>query len=90
MHNRKIGMTGIADGVGIEAGRILESSSAENPSLTGVSDEERHQLISEAAYYRAEQRSFEPGHELEDWLTAEAEIEMRLSTFGIEDLLKHS
>jgi len=90
VHNRKIGMTGIADGAGIEAGKILEPSSAMDSSLTGVSDEERHQLISDAAYYRAEQRSFEPGHELEDWLTAEAEIEMRLSTFGIEDMLKHS
>jgi hypothetical protein len=30
--------------------------------------------IAAAAYYRAMQRGFEPGHELEDWLAAEAEI----------------
>jgi hypothetical protein len=31
--------------------------------------------IAEAAYYCAEKRGFEPGHELEDWLEAEARIE---------------
>lgn len=32
------------------------------------------EMISELAYYKAEQRGFEPGHELEDWLEAEREI----------------
>jgi hypothetical protein len=38
-----------------------------------VSDvsEHRHADIAEAAYRRAEQRHFEPGHDLEDWLAAE-------------------
>lgn len=27
------------------------------------------------AYYKAESRGFEPGHELQDWLAAEAETE---------------
>lgn len=31
-------------------------------------------LIAEAAYYRAERRGFAPGHELDDWLEAEAEL----------------
>lgn len=30
--------------------------------------------IAERAYYKAEARGFEPGHELEDWLAAEAEV----------------
>jgi hypothetical protein len=30
--------------------------------------------ISECAYYKAEARGFESGHEMEDWLAAEAEI----------------
>lgn len=34
----------------------------------------RHALIAESAYYRAERRGFAPGHELEDWLQAEAEL----------------
>ena len=30
--------------------------------------------IAVAAYFKAEARGFEPGHELEDWLTAESEV----------------
>jgi len=30
--------------------------------------------IAELAYYKAEKRGFEPGHELEDWLEAEQEL----------------
>lgn len=30
--------------------------------------------IAELAYYKAEQRGFEPGHEMEDWLEAEREL----------------
>lgn len=30
--------------------------------------------VAMAAYFIAEKRGFEPGHELEDWLAAEAEI----------------
>lgn len=35
----------------------------------------REQRIAIAAYQRAERRGFEPGHELEDWLAAEREID---------------
>ncbi|MCP5245833.1 MAG: DUF2934 domain-containing protein [Burkholderiales bacterium] len=31
-------------------------------------------LIAVAAYYKAQARGFTPGHELDDWLTAEKEI----------------
>lgn len=31
-------------------------------------------MIEEAAYYRAQRRGFAPGHELDDWLEAEAEL----------------
>lgn len=40
----------------------------------------RHAMIEEAAYYRAERRGFAPGHELEDWLQAEAEAALTPST----------
>jgi DUF2934 family protein len=34
-----------------------------------------HQVkVALAAYFIAEKRGFEPGHELEDWLAAEAQI----------------
>lgn len=37
--------------------------------------EQRVAMIAEAAYYRAEQRSFEAGQELQDWLIAENQID---------------
>lgn len=33
-----------------------------------------HGIIAEAAYFRAEKRGFEAGHELEDWLAAEQDV----------------
>ena len=39
-----------------------------------IADEEIHRRIAEAAYYRAAERGFAPGRELEDWLEAEAQI----------------
>ena len=34
----------------------------------------QHAMIAEAAYFCAERRGFAPGHELEDWLQAEAQL----------------
>jgi hypothetical protein len=39
-----------------------------------VANDEARQRIAEVAYYRAQQRGFSPGYELEDWLAAEAQI----------------
>lgn len=36
--------------------------------------QKRFDLIATSAYYKAEQRGFMPGHELDDWLTAETEV----------------
>jgi hypothetical protein len=47
-------------------------------AATFVGLEQRGALIAEAAYFRAEKRGFAPGHELEDWLQAEAEVDARL------------
>jgi hypothetical protein len=35
-------------------------------------------MIAKAAYYRAERRGFAPGHEAEDWLAAESEVDAAL------------
>ena len=79
--NLETGLTSIA-----EAGSSTTSSIFEEPSATSfsteVSNEEKYQLIAEAAYFRSEKRSFAPGYELEDWLAAEAEFETRLSGIG--------
>lgn len=49
----------------------------------------RHAMIAEAAYRRAENRGFTPGHELEDWQNAELEIEAaeRLSVLCPSDAI---
>ena len=38
----------------------------------------RNAMVREAAYARARARRFEPHHELEDWLTAEHEVDASL------------
>ena len=48
--------------------------------------EEVRKLIAEAAYYRAKKRGFTPGHEVEDWVQAEAEVLRRIGA----DHTKHT
>lgn len=43
-----------------------------------LSSQQIRELIAEAAYYRALRRGFAPGHELDDWIEAEAEVMTRL------------
>jgi len=40
-----------------------------------ISPRERYEMIATMAYYRAEQRNFEPGHDVEDWLDCESTID---------------
>jgi hypothetical protein len=49
---------------------------------------QRNALIAKAAYFRAESRGFAPGHETEDWLAAESEVDAKLlrGAAGIADL----
>jgi hypothetical protein len=53
-----------------------------NTARADISPDEVRKLISEAAYYRAKQRGFQPGHELDDWIQAEAEVARRLNGPG--------
>jgi len=48
------------------------------PQRAAVSVEDRRAMIAEAAYLRAERRGFVPGHETEDWLAAEVEVDALL------------
>jgi len=43
-----------------------------------VGPEQRAALIAEAAFFRAEKRGFAAGHEIEDWLAAESEVDAKL------------
>jgi hypothetical protein len=54
------------------------AAKATTPFTQFVDPEKRDALIAEAAYFRAEKRGFAPGHEAEDWLAAEAEVDARL------------
>ncbi|MHB1214526.1 MAG: DUF2934 domain-containing protein [Thiobacillus sp.] len=49
-----------------------------NPDITwrgGFSLEQREAMIRDAAYYRYQRRGHTPGHDLDDWLAAESELE---------------
>jgi len=50
-----------------------EQSAEQSPEF--IEHDERHALVRERAYYLAEQRGFEPGHEVNDWLAAERDVE---------------
>jgi len=62
------------------APRSAKPSAFNDSARADLSPDELRKLISEAAYYRAKRRGFAPGHELEDWVQAEAEVTGRLSS----------
>jgi len=45
-----------------------------SPRILPVEPELFRDMVAALAFYKAEQRGFEPGHELEDWLEAEQEF----------------
>ena len=51
----------------------LGLSSEDKTSESKLNEQDRDSRVAVSAYYKAQARGFEPGHELEDWLTAEAE-----------------
>ena len=57
-------------------GADIEANPASRSELTVMFPlkPEREEIIGKAAYYRAEQRGFAPGSELDDWLAAEQEL----------------
>jgi hypothetical protein len=59
---------------------ISDSLKVTRPMIERLSKEGRHESIALAAYYLAERRGFEPGHEEEDWLAAEGQAQADAST----------
>jgi hypothetical protein len=55
--------------------RTTESHTAPGTAHPAV---DRYASIAQAAYFRSQHRGFKPGHEMEDWLAAEAEVDQRL------------
>jgi len=58
--------------------KAARTTQAKAPQRAAVSADDRRAMIAEAAYLRAERRAFEPGHETEDWLAAEVEVDALL------------
>jgi len=57
----------------------VDPNAAASASPAYIEPEIRHAMICEAAYFLAERRSFCPGHEVEDWLTAESDVDRALA-----------
>lgn len=55
------------------------SNSIVTRSSAYMEPEARDAMIAEAAYFRSAHRGFEPGHEVDDWLAAESEIDAALA-----------
>lgn len=71
---------GVVGEIGAQDVEITKSNlqQRELPSLS----ESREARIAEAAYWRAERRGFAPGSELDDWLSAEKEIDQQNDRSG--------
>lgn len=59
---------------------IQTGAATRGSSRADMSPEEIYRLIQEAAYYKAKARGFTPGHEVQDWIEAEAEVRMRIDS----------
>ena len=57
-------------------------------SQGGLPPEEIDRMIQEAAYFHFVERGYEPGHEIEDWLAAEAEVGGRITEKEPEEILE--
>jgi hypothetical protein len=53
--------------------------SAPKRPVNPLTPQDRLAMIAEAAYFAAQNRGFEPGHELEDWIAAERTVDQRVS-----------
>lgn len=68
----RIAISSAANGIVSDARHDIDFM-AMAKAQTAARESERSRIAA-AAYFRAMQRGFAPGHELEDWLAAEAEI----------------
>lgn len=61
------------------AKRPAGTRTTKKPARTQITPEQRRHMIAEAAYLRAESRGFSPGDPVDDWLTAEQEVDAHLT-----------
>ncbi len=62
---------------------VLESERSATAVSTSIDPDVRRQLVAAEAYFLAERRGFAAGHELEDWVTAEAAVDSRLQQMRV-------
>lgn len=67
--------------IGIESALELASNNLDDLEIEA---NDKLSCIAVAAYYKAQARGYEPGHELQDWLDAEAEIMKKTRKGNIE------
>lgn len=65
---------GDANATGLELAQDVASDTSVSAPLSSDSEDADEQKVAQAAYFKALDRGFEPGHELEDWLAAEREL----------------
>ena len=63
------------------APRVATRSATARPAGF-LREDTRQDMIRKAAYLLAERRGFSPGHELDDWLLAEQQVDSRLANRG--------
>jgi hypothetical protein len=69
--------SGASEQSGASAQAVPAGDADQSGTIAASQDAQRRAMIAEAAYLRAEQRHFEPGHDLEDWLAAESGLARR-------------
>ncbi len=62
---------------------VLESEQPATAGSASIDPDVRRQLVAAEAYFLAERRGFAAGHELEDWVTAEAAVDSRLQQMRV-------
>ncbi len=58
--------------------KVSRKAAARKAPARKVSDQERYEMIQRHAYFLAEARNFEPGHEMADWIEAERFVDEML------------
>lgn len=59
--------------------KVAAKKKVAEKSAVAVSPEHRYHMIATAAYFLAERRGFAGGYEMQDWITAEAEVDAQLN-----------
>ena len=70
---RKSAASTASDAPGMDAPTALSADGQPTP-------EELYRMIQEIAYFKAKARDFAPGHEVQDWIEAEAEVRRQLES----------